>query len=100
MNRYTETEQAKKDYFEHEMMKHKEKCLKKLIFISSEYDIQYKFAQMLIDAECEECIYAQDFICYFELDELDKFSIVEDLENFTEEFIRENENAYCEVNHE
>ena len=86
MDRYTEDKQARLDFFSNEMLKHKEECLKKLKFVSSEYDIQEKFAKMVIDAECEGCVYAEDFISYFDIDDLDKFAILEDLECFIEEY--------------
>jgi hypothetical protein len=86
MDKYTENEQAKFDYYENEMHKHKQRSLKKLSFISNETDIQDKFAKLLIDAEVEGCIYSEDFISYFDLDDLDKFAILEDLQCFIEEY--------------
>lgn len=74
------------DSMSYQMEKHKEKCLKKFSFISSEYDIQDKFAKMMIDAESEGCIYAEDFMSYFDINDLDKFAILEDLECFIEEY--------------
>lgn len=86
MDRYTEDFNRDKDFYYLEMIKHKEICLKKLRFISSDMDVQEKFAKMIIEAECEGCIYADDFIAYFDIEDIDKMAILEDLECFIEEY--------------
>lgn len=80
------------DSMSYQMEEHKKKCLKKLSFVSKDENIQEKFAKMMIDAEQEGCIYADDFMSYFDIDDLDKFAILGDLECFTEEFNAQREN--------
>jgi hypothetical protein len=80
------------DSMSYQMEEHKKKCLKKLSFVSKDENIQEKFAKMMIDAEQEGCIYADDFMSYFDIDELDRYAILEDLENFIIEYKEQKEN--------
>jgi len=80
------------DSMSYQMEEHKKRSLKKFSFISESEDIQEKFVKMLIDAEGEGCIYAEDFMSYFDIENIDKFAVLEDLESFIEEYKEKKEN--------
>jgi hypothetical protein len=96
MNQYLEKEEAKNMYFYNEMIKRKESLLSKFKFISEDYDVREKFCKMIIYAESENVEYADKFIKHFKLDEIDRITILEDLESFIELCIKEKENNYSE----
>lgn len=97
MDRYNEIKQTEYDFFHNEMMIHKDKSLFKLKFISEDYIIRTKFALMLIDAEAENCIYAEELLNFFKIDDLGKYAILEDMEKFIQKFKedKEDEMNFC-----
>jgi membrane carboxypeptidase/penicillin-binding protein PbpC len=96
MDKYLEKEEAKRMYFYHKMVERKQQALNRLLFISDDYDTRERFAQMMIDAEEEGVIYADEFIEWLSLDNIDKLAIKEEIDLFIQECIEENENNYAE----
>jgi hypothetical protein len=86
MDKYAEDEYERRQYYSDLMHGIKDRALKKFVCISRNTCIQHKFANMLIDSECESCSHSEYFISYFGITELEKTAILEDLEAFILEY--------------
>jgi len=100
MDSYLESENDKDDFFLNLMLGYKSKAIERFNVISNDDIIKEKFAKMLIESECEEVEYANYFIKFFGIDELDKLAIIEDLELFKSEYIEQKENEFYISNYE
>lgn len=86
MDRYTEDRNEELRHYRNLMEEHKLNVLSRFKCISKDEHIQEKFVQMLLDASVQQCWHAEDFISYFEIDELDKLALCDDLNGFINEY--------------
>lgn len=75
-----------KEFYYEKMMEVQKEAFAKFKSFSTDERKIYRFAHMLLQAEAEELDGASYFLQEFDIDNLDKWAILEDLELFTEEY--------------
>ena len=100
MDKYTEDAEAELEYMHKEMMLTKSNVLLKIKYQLKEEDFLDKLAKLIVYANAEDITQAQEIIEYLEIDDLDKLSVLEDLDGFSHEFKELKENTYIRDNYE
>lgn len=100
MDKYMEDECARAEFFEGLISNHKKEVLKKFDWLSKDDDINEKFITMLMQAECEGCDYAEEFVQHFNLTELDKAAMFDCSDIFIQQYLEDREQDYISSNFE